>query len=111
MRREPARIDVDIRGEEAAPLIRISRGAKSVVVTRMHPVPLRRGVVAAMDVSAGDELLGEDRAYAPIERVETLALATARPVVFNLRLGGDARHVPGDGLVMGDQIAQENVAR
>jgi hypothetical protein len=93
-------------------LYRIGFGEHSAWFTAFHPVYTKRGLQPASEITAEDEVLGEDGAYHPVNVLESQAGDPNRSV-YNLRFKGssDSRQhmISANGIVAGDFFLQESI--
>jgi hypothetical protein len=83
-------------------MYRLGYGSNSALFTSQHPILTRRGLVAAADVAAGDELFGEDGAFHKLTIHERRA-GDAKRSVYNLRFE-NAKSPLGDHLLAANGI-------
>ena len=95
-------------------MYRIGFDGTAGLFTSQHPIVTRRGLVAAADVTAEDELLSDDGAYHKVTIRERHGGDASR-AVYNLRFEPSAaslrQHLlSADGIVTGDFDAQNRLA-
>jgi hypothetical protein len=106
------------RGGEHKPLVKLrDEAGEEVMVTETHPmVTARRGVVQALELKTGDEVLTRagSRTLAAVERVPydgqvyTVALGTPEELA---QVGPEARTLYANGFLVGDSFLQTKLER
>jgi len=95
-------------------MYRLGYGRTSALFTSQHPILTRRGLVAAADVTANDELAGENGVYHKIT-IRERRLGDATRSVYNLRFESvgpalDQHLLVANGIVTGDFDVQNRLA-
>lgn len=104
------RVEVVTAGPEQLPLVELGYDDIRLQVTTKHPVVTQRGVHQAVDVEAGDSMLGDDGKF---HRVTHLARPQMPPgkFVYNFQLAGESRAITNHmivaaGAITGDWMIQ-----
>ena len=107
-------VEFVMESAEAEPLIEIvTINGKSLKVTQKHPIQTKAGLKVASDLKLGDSVEVSNGDFEQIVSVENLEVQNSQ-TVYNLMLNADSddlddHMVLADGVVAGDQYAQESL--
>jgi hypothetical protein len=105
------KVERTTNGPEREKLVVIKSGDLALRVTTKHPVPTRRGIKQAIDITTDDEIQDKDGNWKKISQIRR---ESARLPVINLFLATQSNDpadhaVLADGVVAGDLFLQEQI--
>lgn len=112
--KKATRVAEVIKGPETKPMWKVGFGGREMIITELHPVPVKGGLKQAKDVTTADYIYDDNGI---IHRVTSAEALPVKPntIVYNVRLEGSttvtAEHmVLANGLVSGDLFLQRKMA-